>query len=141
MSRWLHGTRPLSSGVRLRVGGYGCTSFIVGCAFDSTVACLAYCRLEGVPWSSIDDVQRWFQYGFADRRVNDLDEAVVPSWRRYAICTSSADRLYASQSVVWEVPSADRCSLSADIAYTRPPSQVGPEITDYYRALKGIPDG
>lgn len=49
---------PLSSGVRRLVYYYSFVSFIVGCAFNSLRAQLAYCSSMEVDWSCVVCVPR-----------------------------------------------------------------------------------
>lgn len=108
------------------------TAFVIGrwLWFDSTRAYLAHCRSEAGDCLSADDVHRWFQYSFADGRVQDLAEAVLPSRRREASLALGANRSYAAQAVVWVVSTAEPCSLTRTVPYMCLLSQVDPGVVD-----------
>lgn len=83
---------PLLPGVGRCVGLHRFASFVSGCAFDSACAHFAYCCSREVDLSPVDSVLRWFPYGFADGRPNDLVKEVLPSGREMRVgCLERVD--------------------------------------------------
>lgn len=80
-----------------------------------------------------------FPYGLADGRLHDLIVAVLPSPKRDASGALGANRLYAARTVVWVVPSTERCSLESAVIYMLLPSHVDPKVVDPPPVSSSVP--
>lgn len=95
------------SDILCRIEHFGFASLVVGCAFDSAHACLAYYHSAEVHRSSGDGVHRWFPHCIGDGCDQDLVEVVLLSRKRDAEGGYGADRLYAARAVVLALRTAE----------------------------------
>lgn len=71
----------LAAGVRRRLDHYSFSSFVIGCAFDFSIAYLLYRCSAQLNWFCVSTFNCWFPvpYGFAESLVYALVEAFVRS--------------------------------------------------------------
>lgn len=90
----------LAAGVCCRLHYHSLASFILGFAFDSALAFLAYQRSAEIYWSSLGRFPCWLADGFAVGRVYALEEAVDPSRKRDAGGALGVKKFFPARDVI-----------------------------------------